>query len=112
MDAKPLSWRMKELVRLLVSGEATIEANLQTLEQWADVDVVALEAQVAAKEEVLNEVYNLADGLVDAGKAKTNSLDTPDEGFLGRRYYQGQKDTARKILAEMSIWWRKAAGGT
>jgi hypothetical protein len=50
MDAKPLSWRMKEMVRLLVSGEATIEANLQTLEQWADVDVKALEAQVAAAE--------------------------------------------------------------
>lgn len=61
-----------------------------------------LVAERDAAEQRLREAWQLADDLCDAAIAKCIDPETPRDGFFGLTYWQGQKDTARKLLAALA----------
>lgn len=89
----------ERLTTALIESRERLRTGKPALSMHMETILLAWEADEAE----LARLRELAIDLVEVAQAKIRNPATPNDGFLGRAYWQGQKDTARKFFATTAL---------
>lgn len=96
MPSNATSENLRKLARLIAMG--------QPLQPQAVSEAIVLCAEAwDATQRNRGAAETLARDLIEVATSKCRDPQTPEDGLLGKTYWQGQKDTARRLLAALAV---------